>query len=215
MKTKLTVTNRSEWPSPAIKVLAEWIVKEAGIAWDYSILVRSCRSQTWGGRGGRRSQRIWFDRRYRADWPLHHKDHRFGWSHVQEYRTRMEVLVMLIAHEAYHATGGHPERFKSGDRINRASMEYRCNKFADETIVKLRVEWPALRCRIYKAMRLDRQKQATVRQRKADARGPERKLQLAQQNLTKWESKAKRVQTALRKYRRKVKYYEGRMAAKS
>lgn len=228
-KPKLTLTNRSAWPTPALDVLARWIVKRAGIDWDYSILVRDCKTNTWGGRGGRFGQRIWLDRHYRRApgarggvfcpvgcklWPVAHTDRRFQWAHQQTFRTRMEFLVMLLAHEAYHATGGHPGNFVTGNKINRASMEFRCNRFADEAVAALRVEWPTIRAAIYRAMRRDRERAKSMKRVKADKRGPDHKLALAMAGLERWEKRERAARNRVKALRRKVKYYEGRVAAK-
>lgn len=283
-KPRIVLTNRSAWPTPAIKVLADWIVPRAGIKWDYQILVRSCNSHSWGGRGSKHGQRIWLDRHYKrtaspgptADdlrqrlkvirgrlakaikhlrsegyypdwyttdmeinirhnirtipeeikirektapsrlkklWPINNKDRRFQWSHSQHFRTRMEVLVMLLAHEAYHATHGHPDAHQSNGRTNRDLMEYRCNIFADETIAALRDEWLRLRKKIYTAMRKDRERQKQAKAQRAAKRGPDHKLKLAQGNLGCWEKKLKYAQNKVKTYKKKVKYYSGRIAA--
>lgn len=295
---KLTLINKSDWPTPMLKVLAKWVLRQESIDWDYTITVRGCRSNTWGGRGARRFQRIWLDVRYgsgsgwkpvapkstvppkqrrywrqslaeelrrlrvahypnsnleklhamerdeipeechkarmlfkavyetyskpgtptKVKWPLTVKDHRFKWSKPEEYHNRMEVLVMLLAHEAHHATQGHPDRFKVGHAINRDAMEYQCNAAGAgaAAVAAMRVEFPAIRDAIRKAMAAERGKvkvaKATAAVRRTD---PSPKRDKMQAMLAKWQRKAKLAAGKVRLYSRKVRYYEGRMAAKS
>ena len=180
MTRKVKVENRSEWATPALEVICPWIAKEAGITWDYHFLIRDCKSHSWGGRGGRRSQRLWLDRHYRRTgitwsgpgkrrlfkignatkplWPMDCKDHRFKWSENHVLRTRLELLVYLLAHEAAHATTGHPDKYVEhradpqdvrdgldATRVDRAGMEYHCNAKGYRIMEKFRAEWPRLR----------------------------------------------------------------------
>lgn len=283
-RAKITLTNRSEWSTAALAVISNWIVERAGITWKYSITVKACKSNTYGGRGGVRSQRIWIDRNYRrrnnpfvgkvaseietriantrkdladtfrrgranddreyereemlqqrlrrlADdlraapkerrplvggrplWPLTDKDRRFKWAAVHSYRTRFEALIMLIAHEAYHATGGDPAKFtdrKTG-KTNADLMEFRCNDFAMKTVEAARENWPALRPLIVAAMRRERQQINNLRSKKSDAVP---KLQRIVKRRLMWERKARRAARAIQKLKKQEKYYIGKIAAK-
>ena len=249
---KITIENRSEWPTPALEVICPWIAKEAGITWDYHFLIRDCKSMTWGGRGGKNSQRLWLDRHYnrvgivwsgpgerrlfkigknpKPLWPLTNKDHRFKWSDTQTYRTRLELLVFLLAHEACHATSGHPNEYKdranpedvhigiARDRIDRAGMEFHCDAKGYRIMQKFHDEWPRLRPLIYAAMRKIRQKKLAKRAKFLAARQDfSGKQEHAQELLKKWQSRRKAADTKVKKYLRQLRYYqrkiEGRMAA--
>lgn len=235
-RQKITIENRSAWSTAAIRVLATWIVKRAGITWDYSILIRSCRNDSWHGHGWRSSQEVKLDRHYRRGrcrasgwthlrgaqlWPMKHRDHRFAWSPEYEYRSRLEVLIMLIAHEAYHATGGHPKHFtaeRTGQkRFDHDSMEFGCNEFAKTTIEAFRAEWRSvLRPRIVAAMRRERQAVANEKAKAAAKRSdPAPKLEQARMMFATWQRKAKFAATKMKKYRTRIRYYEGRVAAKN
>lgn len=147
-------------------------------------------------------------------WPFTHADPRFKWSKPETYRSRLELLVALIAHEAHHATLGHPDRYRTGNavkKIDRASMEFRCNRAMGEAAAALHNEWPELRKAIYAAMRKARANKVTAQVRKTD---PTPKLAKAQDALAEWQRKAKLAATKIRKYRLRVRYYEGKVAAK-
>jgi hypothetical protein len=138
-------------------------------------------------------------------WPYTWKDRRFQWSEEVVYRTRMELLVALMAHEAYHATGGNRDVFRSSKgRIARADMEFQCNRFAMKTVEALRQEWPVLRSKIYRAMRQEREKKRSLGIRRRDPVG---KLQHAMDQLSNWQRRRKLAETKIRKYRRRIAYY--------
>jgi hypothetical protein len=143
------------------------------------------------------------------------KDHRFQWSREETYRSRLEFLIGLMAHEAHHATKGHPKHFLRNDRVNRAEMEFRCNEAAQRAVADFHDDWPRLLPAIRTAMRRDRNRnkdrEAKLKQKRLD---PDLKLAKAQAQLKRWQAKHKTATTKLKKYRRMVKYHEGRVAAR-
>lgn len=294
---KLTIINKSDWPTPLVRLLSKWVVKREGITWDYAVTVRGCRSNNFGGRGGKRAQRVWLDvkygsgerrrekegkdnaevqRAYRAGilreyrsllksgefskheirdakdyreheiapklrrlwrffaglrrwdeaqkyphaiekgikWPYIIKDHRFKWSRPEEYRNRLELLVMLIAHEAHHATAGHPAIFTTGNRTNVASMEFRCNDAGAKAVAAFRADWPMMRDAIRAAMLDERIKGKAMKMNRERSKGPDVKREKAEAALAVWQRKLKLAALKVRKYRRRVGYYE-RAAAKA
>ncbi len=127
-------------------------------------------------------------------------------------RNRLEGLVFLVAHEARHATDENAQIRR--DR-GHASMENDCNRHGERLVEKFRVAWPkTLRAQVAKEIRLDRERAKRAKAQRASAKSPEMKLRRAQANLSAWEAKAKRAANAMKKYRRQVRYYQGRVAAK-
>ena len=86
-------------------------------------------------------------------------------------------------------------------------MEFRCNGAAMRAVAALRADWVNVRDAIRKAMRRAREQSAkSVKPKPGDAD----KLARAQAALSTWQAKAKRAETAIRKYRRRVNYYARR-----
>lgn len=210
---KLTVINRTKWPTPAIKILGKWICWHAGITWNYQITLGNSR-RGWYGRGGSCSQTTHLDRRYRLKFPYKIEDSRITNGPTYLVNSRLELLVFLLAHEACHANGGKPSEYRNKEtrRVDRQSMEYDCNLFGMETVKALREEWKELRPRIMAAMRRERDQKN--RKRDPDARLL-KNLERARDTLVKWERKLKLASTKVKKYRQKIRYYEGRTAARS
>jgi hypothetical protein len=213
----MKIENRSKWPTPALRVLCKWIVKrEPDLPDHYAFLFRATNDRhSWRGVGWKSRQTVRLSRRHFGPYPYTKKDHRFKWSVPFEFRSRLETLVYLIAHEAHHSTKGHPREFeKSNGRTDRAAMEFHCNNAGFEAVKALRIEWPTLRTKIYAAMRRERDRLKTSKQHDAIRRSdPTPKLLNARESLVTWRRKAKLAATKIKKYRRKVAYYEGRMAA--
>lgn len=295
---KITVINRSKWPTPAIDIIARWVARQAGVTWDYTINVGNTRRRGWYGHGWRNSQNsyvnrhyrrfalaasLWSQDRYDAEvkkarialageikyarkdevarwdiddalsarsvneclestqpiframkrleqvqaqkvgvtmprkltgnkplWPYENKDHRFKWSDTQSFRSRLELLVFLLAHEACHATTGHPNHHRLGDgRADTAGMEFHCNAKGYRIMEMFRQEWPKLRSLIYAAMRRARRQHVTEIARKVAKRSdPGPKLALAEKRLKEWSRKKKLAETKIRKYRKQVRYYQ-------
>ena len=221
MVLALTIKNKSAWPDGFVRIVSRWIVKRAGIQWPYEIDLPATGKyrryrNSWHGRGWRHRQRSVMNRRNSCSFPYTIKDQRFQWSATHEVNNRLELWVYLIAHEAYHALPESRDRREPGSRKSqsRSSDEYKANEFANAAVAAFRVEWPkALKARTRRAIRADRDKAIRAKERKASARGPQTRLARAQANMANWERKAKRARTAIKKYRRQVRYYEGRVAA--
>jgi len=218
---KLKITNKSLWPTPAVKILARWVCRQfPGLPSTYQIEVRGSQHEgRYAGRGGRYAQWTRLPRHYqRAKWPLEWKDFRFAWSTAPLINNRIELLVGILAHETCHATDGNPRKFINSisGSLDRARMENTCNLAADRVVRAFRIEWPTLRPRIVAATRKERATQKRQKERKKAIRhDPGPKLQHVLDLLKKWESKRKTCETKIKAYKRKVKYYEGRVAAVS
>lgn len=209
MKT-LTISNRSRWPDWAIKDIVTWVVKRAGITWQYNVQVKHTTLYNWKGRGGLYGQRIWLPRRFQPEsgWPLIHSEWRYkdaGCEFV--LRSRLELLVYLLAHEAHHATGGNRSKFKTAlGRIDRRAMEIECNEEAAIAVQQFRIQFPDF----VKRWRF-------ILKRQAVAESPTVKIAQKRSHIARkieqWESRAKRAANAMKKYRKQLRYYDGRLAA--
>ncbi|MEI8197699.1 MAG: hypothetical protein WCI73_17530, partial [Phycisphaerae bacterium] len=93
-----------------------------------------------------------------------------------------------------------------------AGMEFHCNARGYRIMEAFHAAWPRLRPLVWAAMREERGK----KRRKAKARhDPSPKLALAQEHLTDWQRRQKAATNRVRKYLRQVRYYQGRLAARS
>lgn len=212
----LTITNRSRWPTPALRIICRWIARQAGIAWDYQFYLGN-RPGGWHGHGGRQKQSVHCDRHYRGkgkrQWPWAFTDRRFQWSPAYGLASRLELLVFLLAHEAVHAVSGRPQDWKEGQRTNRDGMEHHCNVRAMAMVGQFHQQWPGqLRPAIYAAMRKEKQaRQALTARRLAKRRDPAPKLAKAQARLKDWQRKLKLAQGKVKKYLGRVKYYTNKL----
>jgi len=145
----LKIQNASNWPEWFVQPVCNWIVQQAGIDWDYTIQIYKYKPG-WEYRGsGRKKEQISrIGRRvYRAyDRMVAWKYFRYADSPVYVLHSRLEVFVALIAHECFHATGGHPAKWtnKETGRCNEKQMEFACDRFAFEIVLKFREAWPEL-----------------------------------------------------------------------
>jgi len=225
----VSIINKSHWPTPAVEIIARWVARAAGITWDYTVHLGHTNRRGWYGHGWKYRQESYMDRHYRRGkpywgsptllkhhitserlWPYIHKDHRFQWSEDQTFRSRLEILVYLIAHEATHATTGHPSEYRGTDgRKETASMEFHCNARGYRILEKFREAWPKIRPLIYAAMRKTHQRQTANIVKHATRRpDPAPKLALAQKRIKEWTRKKKFAETKIRKYTRRIRYYE-------
>lgn len=219
----LKIINRSTWPSAAINVIVRWVCRRERLGTaehPYEVLIRNTKKNTWGGRGSRSCQRIWLHRRYqpRDGWPYQVKDPRFKQAPTYSYRSRLELLVMLLAHEAHHAVEGHPDGYRKkgqhGYRIDREAMEYDCNLAGHRAVEAFRQEWPQIRTKIMAAMREERRRTRAEREKRLQRRcDPGPKILAAEAMLDKWRRKLKLAQTKVKKYQRKLAYHKSRLAA--
>lgn len=211
MSLNLKIVNRSAWPDWFLEPVAKWIATKAGIAWGYRLTVRSTRDRhTWGGRGGSCSGSVKYHRRAVVAWK---KDSRFKWGPSYDLRPGLEMFVFLIAHEIYHATGGHPDKFKlPNGRTNADLMEFRTSEWAVWLVGEFRREWPSF-VRLFLSRKRRERARAVRRQERAAAISsaksrPEARLADKLERLKRWESKAKRAQMAILKLRRSIRALE-------
>lgn len=238
--SKIEIINRSDWPKVPTEIIARWIVKRAGITWNYRVILRDFGSATlWAGRGGARWQALRVHRRCtpilrigettlcsgpfeamrelgklkgaKYIWPYVLTENRFKDATASDWsfpvRSRLELLVFLMAHEACHATKGNPRNFQNErGRVDNVDMEMVCNRFGAETVEAFREAWPAL---------LAKWRETAKRIRTANAPDTklERKLEARRGLLAQWQRKQKLAQTKVKKYQRAIRQCEGRLAA--
>lgn len=233
----VTIANRSAWPDGALAVLLPWICRNVGIDRPYHFLARQCTNGRRSGMAyGWRKATIRMDRHYRRWrgfgfftgpnrratagrmlvgcvplWPWTNQDARYQWSQPFTYRTRFEMFVDLIAHEARHATD---ENMKIYAEKGRASGEDDANREAVRIVKLLRAQWPSLRPKIYAECRKQRRQARRRQESQAARKGSEAKLSRARANMERWEATGKKAVRMAAKYRRRVRYYEQRIAAK-
>lgn len=211
---KLTIVNRSGWPDWFVKPVARWIAARAGIDRAYQLnLVGTRDTRRLAGRAWGHCSRVRVHRRFspHGGWPYTTKYWKYKWSFTYQLHNRLEAFVDIVAHEMFHATGGHPSKFRKDGRTDVASMEMACERFSKATVEAFRVEWPALRAKCIAELRRDRDRRKAKVIAKSD---PTPKLDRAAKNLANWQRKAKLAATKIKKYKQQVRYYEGRVAAK-
>lgn len=213
---KLTVINRSKWPEWFVRPVCRWIASRAEIKWEYTLTLVGCSDRSMlAGRGARRRSRVRIHRRFKPSggWPYMTKYWRYKWSRQYALHNRIEAFVDIVAHEMYHATGGHPDRFTRNGRCDDQSMEMACERFAEATVEAFRLEWASrLKPAAKAALRASRAKAKAIKKSRSD---PSPKLTAAQKKLIEWQRRAKAAANRVKKYQRKVRYYEGRLAARA
>lgn len=216
-KIKLTIINRSKWSDGFVNILCPWICKRAGIDFEYEITLKSTQHKgTWNGIGARHWQTVRCHRRVvHGNGAVTSKDSRFQWSKQYHWTGPVETLVFLLAHEAWHATGGGPWKFRNQrtGRTDCASMEYRCNKFGMEAIEAFRAEWPAMKLRVVLELRRLTMRKNVAAANKVAKRGPDAKLMQAQKNLANWQRKLKFAANKVKAHESKVKLFNRRVRA--
>ena len=199
---KLTIKNTTSWPDPALRVMTRWVLKRAGIKDWYKLRVTNSR----GWRGvclGAHRCTIRLSRRYKPDkWPVVHKY--AGRKSFPEIvlRTRLEVLVHLLAHEIYHSAQA---REVGGWK----APEWDAENWANHTMAAFREDWAELRHHIMAEMREVRQ-----RSQKHEGSKDDRKAEHLRGLLEDWQRKAKLAGTKIKKYKVAIARVERRAAIK-
>jgi len=192
--------NQSDWPTPALRVIARWVCREAGCPTKYTVQVRRSRTN-WYGRGWRHRQIIWMPRRLRILSGAQVGDPRDRVrTRTVVVRSRLDVLVWLLAHEAKHTR-------VSGD----LEAERICSNFACDVVERFQKAWPVIRGDIKKSCRIDRDRRLI--HEVAVCHPEQKRLEVAEARLAVWERKMKLARTKIRKYKRRVAYYQRRAAA--
>lgn len=218
---KMTIVNRSKFPDPMLTTLVGWVAEQIGLTWECKIEFANVRNPSLraGMCYGSRHCRIRFPVNFnsRGKWPYRETYHRYSWAPVYLYNNRLECLTHLVAHEMIHcvdARKGLWSRPKTRhDHV--AGMEVETERRANAIVLKLREEFQVVKRKISAAMRRQR---AAARRTKDRGRirrasiknSPEAKLARARANLAAWERRLKLAQTKVKKYRRRVGYYERR-----
>jgi len=132
-----------------------------------------------------------------------------GYAYINGYYARVRVdkdlkpgrqweLAVVIAHEMAHLAGAKSGR--SNERAMRSSIPYGWNKKTPEYY-----SWAE---DLPLEKKVEKVKAKPTALEKAEAN-----LARIEKNISNWEVKAKRAKTALAKYRKQVKYYQGRVTA--
>ena len=132
-----------------------------------------------------------------------------GYAYISGYYARVRVekdltpgshweLAVVIAHEMAHLAGAKSGR--SNERAMRSSIPYGWNKKTPEYY-----SWAE---DLPLEKKVEKVKAKPTALEKAEAN-----LARIEKNISNWEVKAKRAKTALAKYRKQVKYYQGRVVA--
>jgi len=156
---QITIINRSKWPTPFLRILAEFVVAQMPFPFtsDYRIIVRSTQKvNSWRGVGRDNSQIIRLHRRFQPleGWPMKFRDCRYRWSAKYELRSRIEALTFIMAHEAAHGDLAHPRNFRrENGQLNLALMEHYANQSGYAAVRYLRESWPQLRREITASLR--------------------------------------------------------------
>lgn len=220
-KLRVTIRNRSDWPDEFANVVVPWVCAQAGIDRPYFVDLWPS-SGHWSGRGGWDHQTTLIGRRYYKPDEVHeHKDHRFKHHDEHVMTGNIEAFVYIVAHEAFHATEGHPDKFTKNGRCDKVSMEWWCDHWAYRVVKKFRTEWPkTLRRQVAsnfrRSIRARRTRERQHLKRLADAKhrlSDEYKLATARKLLKQWETKRKLASTKVRKYRQRVRYYDRKAAS--
>lgn len=214
---KLLIRNTSQWPTLFIRAIAVWLMKQADTRANVAKIelivkntkrVRHGHCEYWSGRIVAHCARR-MDKRYLLD---NYK--RYAWSAQHELASPVEMLIKLLAHEIRHLA---PENTS----ISVQGSEHDAEHWAWERVLEYRATFKkelfATMREQHRAERLaDKAKQDKI----AFKNSREFKLAEAEKMLKKWETRQKRDETFVKKYKRKIRALyaaetrEQRMAAK-
>lgn len=220
LKPKIIIENISRWPDSFVNVIIDWVLEQAKIDWSINVIIKNHKS--WSGNGSIYKLIIRMNRRYKpGGFPWKHKDHRYKWSPEFEFKSRIEVFVFLLAHEAFHSV-----KANDGKKEKKCEEEFFCDDFAFRIVKKFRIEWYNLKEKIKKQFRkelnvkkreIKNLKKKTIQKeelkkkqigRKTEKRTPEYKLKKFTMLLNKWEKKQKVSNEKVKFYRAKVKHFQ-------
>jgi hypothetical protein len=226
-KVKLKIINRAKWPEWFVKPICRWIVRRAGVGKfrrDYTIELASFRRRDcFAGRAYGYKQRTRINRRMHVPHVARYRDYKD--AHAFRCETRMEAFVYIVAHEAYHDGAGRPDARRkinpNSDRRDKKWMEFNCEWFARDTVREFRKLWAVkFRPLLFASARKRHQTRASKRRKPikiSDApavmeliAATNPKLIKARADLARWQRKLKLATGKVRKYKRRVTYYERR-----
>jgi hypothetical protein len=208
----VTLVNRSGWPDWFARPVIRWVANLAGIKQPHTlVLVGTSDRLHLAGRyySGRRYVRVRIHRRWqpKGGFPFTTTYWRYRWAMKYPLINRLEGFVDIVAHECFHATGGHPSRFGS----DRAAMEMACETFSKETVERFRREWPTvLRPRVVAELRRERGRS----RRPSAEQARQAKVDAINAKLNVWTRRAKLANTKLAKLNRQLRAYERRAAGR-
>jgi hypothetical protein len=133
----LTVVNQSEWPTPFVTVIGQWICTEVGIDWPYELRMYDYHPGAYRGRGNKWWQKSKLNRRHGV---RDVSDQRYKNVRKYEVYSDIEAFIFLVAHEACHANSGHPGHWRAPGRktLDRKGMERHCDEIAMLLVAKFR-----------------------------------------------------------------------------
>ncbi len=168
---RISLKNTSRFPTEAVRIVAQWAAIRAGIdgTWSHMIVVQDSRS--WSGYGGSRGCTVRCGRRIKMKFPYVHKYRGIRHAPQQTHYSAFDILVGLLCHECYHATGGLPAKFTVNGRYNHQRCEFYTETFENEALADFRKEWPEIRTRIKLALRAAKARRLGRQERKAADNG--------------------------------------------
>ena len=224
-EVKVILKNDSRFPTSYLRILAQYVAEMFRLRLrTYKVYVREDRGKAWRGRGGW-SQSIAIARHYGRTpkfWPYAYVDRRYK-GNTKQYvlNTRTELIVFLMAHEAGHGYYLGMRSFERDIPMPKPGRdeEYLCQERGMQAVEAYRRDHDKLWFRMRRALRREHafalQKERTEQGRRDRKRRPWHKLAHATDMLKGWEGRLRYAQHKVRAYRRRVKYYESRLAALS
>jgi len=218
------IINKSRWPNPFVHSVVPWILKRAGITWSYTATIWNHKN-SYSGCGSTYGQRTHICRDFlrnrgfricrinssesaQLGFPYIWKDYRYSWAKEYDLRSRVEVFIMVVAHEAYHGV-----LFRTGKSGKRADNEFKCDDFAYNTVLAYRAaEKDPLK--VLHGLRRERQKLLKEKDRVNYRKTPEYKLEVLQDHLKEWIRSKKTAETWIKTYTRKIKYLQKKINQK-
>jgi hypothetical protein len=212
------VFNKSVLPTSYVRILAQFVAKKLDVpVRNYQVHVED-KKYGWSGYGNLWRQHVFIQRHFgreRGSWPYRTADSRYVGSRVREFLSRTEVLVFVMGHELGHAIFNSLSKGQAPKRGR--DTEFLCDEKGLEAVKAYREARVELWSRINKAVRREHalavRKATTKERRRAEKSDPAYKLGVVSDHLFRWESRLQYAQHKVRDYRRRVKYYEKRVAA--
>ena len=156
----------------------------------------------------------------RADWSGVHIAHdrhnpRMDWKYVgikwaknNATKTGLQSLCHLVAHELVHTTNLANAEYKNGRRQVQ-SMEFKTDNIAAEIVTAFAKDEKKVWSKYRKLRRTARNKVLRSKAQKQKAKQPDHKLQLAENNLDRWEKKLAQAKKKVKTYKTKLNRMNG------
>jgi len=197
--------NTSLWCTPLIELVIDFVVKElkqkGGRASTYNMqFVHTNR----GGHGRARLDGSWVHIAHDRNAPrMNWKYCGISWAKDHATKTGLQSLCHIIAHELVHTTNLANAKYKNGRR-QLQSMEFKTDNIAGEVVSAFAKEEIKIWRKYRKLRRTARNKNLRKENAKAERKAPNRKLELAEMNLVKWQKKLEQAESKVKSYQTKV-----------